>query len=280
MIPNHILILGSPHTGKLRTVKIITTRSKSDYSLDPKDSHSGLIVKTDYSCKYFNLDLNVLIDEFPDTREKEWSEKEKLLALEKWYKEFLSEECDELRQVLNGVFLCINTTTSLEYIKNCLEVLGNIRENIGSDDSHGFIAIIGTNENNDEKDLVQKHEEIEDLVLVHGFEYLNLSDLGYNEYKEKIGKDRLLEILDTHDWDNIEREDPKYEQNKLEKLNEMTKGLLDDNEDHDPSASSPTMDLNEILLKLQIAKENIHNLDSIQKEEYINKVIADVIDYI
>lgn len=267
MIPNHILILGAPHTGKLRTVETILTRSKKQPPLEPQESHSGLIVKTDYSTKYFSIDLNVLVDEFPDTRAEKWSEDTKLAALKKWYDEFLAEDCAELRQVLSGVFLCVNTSGSLGYIEQCLEVLGDLRDHIGSEDGHGFIAIVGTND--DEADV---DEAIEDLVLVHGFEYLNLADLGYNEYKEQIGKDRLLEILDTHDWNNVDKEDPKYEENKRTKVHEMTTGLLQE-DDKD-------VDLEDILLKLQIAKEEVHDLDPDQKEKYINKVISEVIDYI
>lgn len=81
MIPNHILILGSPNSGKLRVSKLISN-DKDFPEIKENESHSGIIIKTSLSTKYYHIKLNILIDEYPEERNKSVTDEEKLLELE------------------------------------------------------------------------------------------------------------------------------------------------------------------------------------------------------
>ncbi|KAK6455028.1 increased recombination centers protein 6 [Scheffersomyces xylosifermentans] len=307
MIPNHVLILGAPNTGKLRVANCI---AKQTDRLDrvPSSSHSGLILKTSVTTKYYSLQLNLLIDEYPENRSETVSDSERLQALEKWYNEFVSDECEELREVLDGIIFCIDVQNDhIDYIEKCLEIVGKIRHNLSDRDSEynewsGFLAIVGSIQ--DEKIGDERlFEIVEDTVISNGFEFIDLQKSGQNEYKEKTGKDRLVELLESHEWshmDIIENKNSSYEQSKLTKANDMTKGLLEvedepetegndiDNEgqryfgavdSHEPTGDSQ-MDFTELMQKLQLARDNAQGLSEEERKIYADKIIAEVIDYI
>lgn len=94
---------------------------------------------------------------------------------------------------------------SLEFIEKALETVSEIRTSLGDEESQwdGFISIIGSTTQGElvDDDTV---EEIEDLVITHGFEFINLNTQGINEFKEKQGKDRVVELIESHEWTNME----------------------------------------------------------------------------
>ncbi|ODV78157.1 uncharacterized protein CANTADRAFT_91584 [Suhomyces tanzawaensis NRRL Y-17324] len=264
MIPNHVLVLGAPRTGKVRVAEYIVSRSdRPDEKIDrPLDTHSGIIVKTDLNTKYYTTKLNLLIDEFPDERSVSVLEADALSALRNWYSEFISDEYEEIREVLEGLIFCIDPKTLHAHIEESLKVVEQIRDSI----EDGFVCILATSERDE--------EELEDLVISFGFEFVNFSQLGKNEFHESIGKDRVLEILQSHEWTNrVLVHD--YEQNKRDKADEMTRGLLDDREDNHND-----MDLDEIFGKLRLAKDNVQNVAPEKREEYVNKIIEEVMDFL
>ncbi|CAI5759496.1 unnamed protein product [Candida verbasci] len=269
MIPNHILIIGSPNSGKLRTTNIITKNKQIDIN---NDSHSGIIVKTDITTKYYSLKLNILIDEFPECRNFNLTEDQKLIELNKWIDEFQLDEFAELREVLDGLFFTVDMKDSINYITRILSNVERLR-NILSDKLEwgGFIAIVGTSKTEEaDEDIVG---EIEDVVISYGFEFINLNLEGKNEYKETVGKDRIIELIESHEWSNmdlIETSEEKYTQNKQEKLNTMT----------DPLIKEKSMELDEIFSKLAIARDNINNIPSDKRDDFANKIINEIIDYI
>lgn len=275
MIPNHILILGSPNSGKLRVSKLISN-DKDFPEIKENESHSGIIIKTSLTTKYYHIKLNILIDEYPEERSKSFTDEEKLLELEKWFNEFKSDEYGELREVLDGLVFTVNMKTdSLEFIENALETVSEIRTSLEDDGSEwdGFISIIGSTTQGElvDDDTV---EEIEDLVITQGFEFINLNTQGINEFKEKRGKDRVVELIQSHEWTNMEllKVNPdQYEKNKLHKVELMKQNLLEDKE---------SMDLDAVFSKLSVAKERAEGMTQEQKEKYANEIIEEIIDFI
>lgn len=275
MIPNHILILGSPNSGKLRVSKLISN-DKDFPEIKENESHSGIIIKTSLSTKYYHIKLNILIDEYPEERNKSVTDEEKLLELEKWFNEFKSEEFGELREVLDGLVFTVNMKAdSLEFIEKALETVSEIRTSLGDEESQwdGLISIIGSTTQGElvDDDTV---EEIEDLVITHGFEFINLNTQGINEFKEKQGKDRVVELIESHEWTNMEllKVNPdQYEKNKMNKVEQMKQNLLEEKE---------SMDLDVVFSKLSVAKERAEDMTQEQKEKYANEIIEEIIDFI
>lgn len=275
MIPNHILILGSANSGKLRIANLIS-RNEEIPQLEDAESHSGLIIKTSLRTKYYFLKLNILIDEYLES--KEAPDESKLSELHKWYQEFKSEEFGELREVLDGLMFTINMKTdSISFIGEALEIIEQIKLSLGDEESFhdwgGFIAVVGSCPENQvvEDDVVL---EIEDMVLSHGLEFINLSTEGENEYKEKQGKDRIVELVESHDWTNLEMvkvDSKQYEANKLAKIESMKHKLINEKEE---------LDLDDIFKKLNLARDHALSLTQNEKDKYANKIIDEIIDFL
>lgn len=135
------------------------------------------------------------------------------------------------------------------------------------------------------------NEDVEDLVIPFGFEYVNLFEKGEDEFRDKIGQDRLLEIIETHEWSQMDlkqgRDQDVYDETKRNKMSSMTEGLLDgqdeeEGQDEKDETQSKLIDLDDVLTKVQQAKQNVNNndMDDAQKEAYVNKVVKDIIDFI
>ncbi|KAG7664516.1 IRC6 [[Candida] subhashii] len=289
MIPNHILVLGSPNSGKVRIAQLISQDQDFDYhDVSEDNSHSGIIVKTSLSTKYYSIDLNILIDEYPESRDdlsEHFTDETKLADLHEWYDEFISEDYQELRDALDGIIFTVNLEQdSPELITKAMEIISDIRNAMaGHDDDDnsdgwlGFVAVVGTPliQSNQEvsKEIL---DEIEDVVISNGFEFINFAEEGMNEYREKRGKDRIIELLETHEWSNMElKKNDHYKENKLNKIEEMKVGLL---EKEGPSDDDDEID--KIFEKLTIAKHHIHSLPQDQKEKYANDVVEEIIDFI
>ncbi|EDK46214.1 hypothetical protein LELG_04395 [Lodderomyces elongisporus NRRL YB-4239] len=238
MFPNHILVLGPPNSGKLRIVDAITQRENESIAFDTeRNSHSGIIEKTRIITKYYDIDLNIFIDEFPEERlvKKEYlqqlqkqqeqpqhiqqsekieregteeikemhviSDDEKLRLFKAWSKLFGDDSMSELRTVLNGVIFTINATLDgLEYIEQALDILDILRAQLNDDSFCVVVASVPCGA----QPLNQKMEEIEDLVMSHAIEFINLQATGKNEFGEKQGKERVREVMESHDWPNID----------------------------------------------------------------------------
>lgn len=290
MIPNHVLILGAPNTGKLRICELISSRNLDFSSIDSK-SHSGLIFKTDLSTKYYSLKLNLLVDEYPQQRCNSdrglEEEEEKINALKLWLNEFLSDDFQELREAIDGLIFCFRIDQdSLKYIEECLNVFSDIRDKLNEDKGDGLFSVVVGDSN-----ATKINEDVEDLVIPFGFEYVNLFEKGEDEFRDKIGQDRLLEIIETHEWSQMDlkqgRDQDVYDETKRNKMSSMTEGLLDgqdeeEGQDEKDETQSKLIDLDDVLMKVQQAKQNVNNndMDDAQKEAYANKVVKDIIDFI
>lgn len=298
MFPSHVLVVGGPSTGKLRICEEFTTPDLE--RLQPNDSHSGLIVPFELSTTYYKVNGKLLIDEYPASREglHSMKENEVLSALRSWGEEFTSGETKELRECLEGLVFCVDATkSSVKYVESSLEELSRIKGMLDDESEEGmwpgFLAVVAP----------QDDDDIEDLCISQGFEFISLSSSGVNEFKEKVGKERLRELFETHEWKQMERStkvlsvddnNSEFESRKRDNISKlgMTVPLLqsndyeDDNENENEREGEiegeelDKLDFSAILLKLNIAKEEIQEMNQSEREEYANKIIADVMNYI
>lgn len=313
MIPNHVLMLGPPHTGKLRVSELVIGKNKVQEAVDLNHkSHSGIIVKGDIQTKYYLAKLNILIDEFPSDRTEaqtqtggssdeednlthKYDTEEMSKQLRGWFMEFTSSECKELREVLDGFIFTVDLdTTSQEYFLQMVQILNEIKQVFEEEENEEvFMVVVGVSKE------IREYVEYEDMVIQNGLEFIYFNEGGENEYKDKIGKDRLIEILETHEWKNMEdcgsKDEDEYKRNRVEKLSEMTERLIkdegdeeedkkgeDQKEEGDEEADKKEeMDLTRVMQKLQIAKGEASSMKNHQQREtYVNKVIEELIDYI
>ncbi|RLV92242.1 Increased recombination centers protein 6 [Spathaspora sp. JA1] len=279
MIPNHLLILGSPNSGKLRIAKIIAADYEDKHDLTTQQSHSGIIIKTSVLTKYYQMKLTIMVDEFSD-KSHDKDDSYKLSELTKWYEDFQSEEYEELREVIDGIIFTVNMVSdSVDYVNSAMDILSNIRQCLDEDDDwNGFICVVGSVPGNEpvNDDLV---EQIEDGAIIAGFEFVNLQTDGVNEYKEKQGRSRIKELIECHEWSNmamLPEEADRYEKRKLNKLDSMTVGLLDEYEDE----NEDTPELAEIFNKLSLYKDIISNLPPEKRQAYADKALEEIIHLI
>lgn len=262
-----MLILGAPSTGKIRLAQYIT--EDYDSSTIPDESHSGLVYNCLLVTRYFTLKINLLIEEFPPDRK--CLTVDSSLFLETWYQEFCSEDMTDLRDVIEGVVFTfsIDDLNPNEFDQQ-LHILGEMKEVLKKNDS--FFVIMGISKGEiDELGLA----DIEDQVIMNGFEFINYNASGTNEFKEKLGLDRLREVFETHEWSlleesNITEED--YVKHKQEKMLLMTESLLPSEEKEGP--------LLEILMKkLQLEKTKVAEMDDKDKQTYVDSLVEEFLEY-
>lgn len=270
MAPNYVLVLGPQKSGKVRLAQYIT----GDYGTDTilNASHSGLIYNCDLNTKYFSLNVSILIEEFPENRAD--AKQDVVQYLNSWFEEFSSEEFLELRKALDGV---VYTIPMDKFESKCLEeqldVVAKIKDLIDED---SFFVVAGSATGEIDPWTV---EEIEDQVISNGFEFVNLQDSGTNEFLEKVGRDRLMEIFQSHMWtdmDKIVQSQEKYVNHKRDKIAGMTKGLLEMENQDKPERD---IDLERILQKLRIDKEKVDALKEHEKREFVDKLVEEYLEY-
>lgn len=227
----------------------------------PRDSHSGIIMKTKLKSLYYTCDVNILVDEYPASRD-DVQKQDMYSSLVQWFDDFKSEECKELRDVLQGLIFTVNIDTqSADEVAKTLRLVSEIRELF---QDNFFCLVLGVS--SERRDVL----EIEDIAIENALEFVYFNESGENEFKDKIGKDRIKELLYSHEWESLDIDEDTYKQGKVERAEEMTTGLLDDEK----------VDLTHVLDKLRSAKLTAADLDGEEKADYVNKVIEEMIDYI
>lgn len=263
MVPNNVLILGPPNTGKIRLAQFITNDLDTE---PPSESHSGLIYACDLKTKYFSTKVNLLIEEFPDSRPAK--DEELLKSLEEWTRSFATKEFEELREAIDGFVFTLNPSSmSSAELMNLIHAYSTIKDSVAEE---CFFAIfVAKSEDRDDSKL----EVLEDECIQNGIEFVYEGDDGINEFKEKQGKDRVLEIFENHEWSQISPSEPEeFIKRKEEKMESLTQGLLE-NETND-------MPLDKIVNRLRLEKSKVEGMPKEEKDAYVKLVVEDLMHYL
>ena len=244
---NHVLVVGPPGTHKLQIAALFG-------DVNPiVSSQVGLIVPAKVSTKYFDIDFKIFVDEY-DTNVNDGTD-----TVQQWISDFLSEAMSELREALDGVIWCIPNDEVSAAV--ALELFSKVRDHLTENEEWGGFMLVVTSTRSD---------SIEDECINQGLEYVAFEETGKNEYMEKLGAERIREVLETHEWlAEIELEDEGYEPRKNEKLEEMAQPLIGD-----PDA------LSTILAKLQVARAELLTMGPEEREKRAQEVVESVIDYL
>lgn len=275
MAPNNVLVLGAPKSGKIGLAQFLS--QDFDTSTVPCDSHSGLIYNCELSTRYFQLSLNLLIEEFPDQRSDKIDISD---ALEKWFTEFSKPEFAELRDALDGVVYCLSMDAATKSFDKQFEVLSQMKISL---DEEAFFVVVGASPTEIDLSIA---EGIEDAAIVNGFEFVDATQSGTNGYNEKLGLARVKEILETHSWSDMEKSelsDETYQSHKRGKMGHMTQGLLEaeiEKRDSSQSEDDVEFDLERLVQKLRIDKEKVATLDEKDKKDYVDKLVQAYLELI
>lgn len=214
-------------------------------------SHPPLKLRT----KYYSSDVSIWCDELPlpglspQSAEEAGSSADSSPppSLEEWKSQILSREAAEVRAVIGGIILILpssnssqsTTNLSLASSANLIEAVHALREAIEDESPGGDIASLvvlqSTSPTVTKKSLHDQIERLEDLSLSEGylgwdfiswdgqvcFDESNSGGEGErNEFGEKTGINRVLEVLEGIDWTaSPSFDDPNGEDLDLDDLN-------------------------------------------------------------
>jgi len=259
---DRLLIIGPPKSGKLTLIKSLFGSLPSNIPMD--EPHSGLVHRVELSTKYFTTGIDLWIDEV-----------NAIDNFKEWCDEFTSDEAREVRDVINGVVLCFKYDVGLDGIEMMIDCLNKLVEKFKNDNHqcdevegegewNGMVIAVGFGDVDEDFKL-----QCEDLFLVQGgIEMCHFHDSGKNEFGEIVGKERIRQIIECHDWEIEEfKDDVVIKATEDDDKDAKMVNLL--NDEH--------IDLNKILEKLNTAKSEISKLSSDDaKRQYAQKIINDL----
>lgn len=238
---NYVLVFGPPHSGKVRLALLLGVPTTPI-----SDSHSGLIFRHDIANRHYTLYVSLLVDECARVASESGAESYGE-SFQKWMAEFALEAYSELREAIDGVIFTIPRNDEV-YFEACDKIRDALGDNI-------FYLVVSP--------LLS--EEIEDLALSRGFECVDLSAQGVNEYKEKQGIERVKEVLESHEWLHMEKADG-YLDRKQEKMEEMKESLL--------------ANFDSLVSRIKQEKEVVNSLPEAEKAAHAKAVVEDLMNFI
>lgn len=261
MLMSNVLILGPPSSGKIRIAQFLSNDFNT--SRISSSSHSGVVYNFDLITKYYTANLNLLIEEFPNERDDLKQPLEELLK--ETYEELLSENLSDFVEVFQGVIFTLDAaTTSSATRTKVLDIFTKIKELFI--DHEAFFVVVQPESEIKKEDV----DEFEDEVILSGFEFVNFSEDGKNEYMDKLGRDRLREILESHEWAATEpMSKERYETFKKRLAETLTQNLLTDDQ----------VSLDDILLKLLLDKQKVLGMKPEERKEYVDKLVEEYLEF-
>ena len=153
-------------------------------------STAGLTHEWDVRTKYYNAKVPIWIDEIPD--------------VEAWKTEFVKPEAKEVVEAVGAWMYCFRTPTGSgerEQIDSTMKAIQEISEEHGSygGDALMLAVALPSSTSTAGKERMDQ-EEWEDMCLPYGFEYVDFSAHGTNEFGEEVGFERLKEALEANEW--------------------------------------------------------------------------------
>ena len=256
---NNVLIVGPPRTGKKFIAQLLS--GDLDSSTVSSKSHSGLVYQHAIETKYFKAMINLLIEEYPETRDFPPTERD----LAAFVDEIGKPEYQDLRDDLDGILFTIDLKTAADTARDTqklrLKQFERIRALFG--DQELFYAVVGNAHNL----AAETVERLEDEIMQYGFEFVDTNASGINEFREKLGPDRLVEILESHEWTDIDS-GPAAANLLSEDVARMAESLLEGQVSFD-----------ELLVKIRAERERVKNLDPEEKERAVRDIVEDLMEH-
>lgn len=143
----------------------------------------------DIKTAYYNAKVPIWIDEIPE--------------IDAWKTEFLKPEAKEVVEAIGAWVYCFKNTSHdalVSELERTLEAIQEISEvHVGDGADTVMLAVAMPSKTVGSTDRV-KQEELEDVCIQYGFEYIDYSAKWTNEFGEKTGLERLREALEANEW--------------------------------------------------------------------------------
>ena len=233
---NRILIVGPKKSGKLTLLKKLTGSLP-----DIGDSHAGLTHSLEIENKYFSTTISIWIDEYHDIPD--------------FVNAYSTPEGQEVLECVGVICLC------LPYIPPRLTGL-----EVG--DKTGLI-IHKTRAHSHEKQMAEeKREGIEGIDGWEGWERIFLDEEGVNEYNEKLGVERVREVIESHPWP---------QSSKPASTHPHSSPSMSDLGQEDNDGNENMADLDILVERLKATREFIATLPENEREEYAKRMVEELI---
>ncbi|PPJ57095.1 hypothetical protein CBER1_00461 [Cercospora berteroae] len=282
-----ILLLGTRESGTLAVVKDLTG-SAPDPHID--GSTAGLTHEWNAETAYYKANVPIWIDEVPDLRS--------------WKTEFLKPEAKEVVDEVGAWVYCFQRQADGKISTQVEEALKGIKEVV---DQHSLVldttllAVAKPHGKQAVSSATANQEEQEDLCMQYGFEYVDYGATGKNEYGEKVGLERLKEVLETNEWasgenDEVDLDDLDFTADDFGDFGteeaEMTAELfgmnaaLNEEDDLDTTGEGFTTaaqavqvdDLDKLMSQLLAVREQSAGLPEEERKKKAAKAVKDIMD--
>jgi len=202
--PRRTLLVGGPSSGSLLLLKGSTIHSDrlvlqltffptelTGSAPEPVDgSTAGLSHFWTLKTSYYTAELSFWIDEISD--------------ISRWKEEFLKPEAAEVVAAVGAWIFCFRrpvTTTDISAITETLAAVQEVvQEHVGYEWDGVCIAVAMSQSKTPW--LEKSFEEWEDLCREKGFEYVDSETKGRNEFGERVGVERVKEVMEANAWDS------------------------------------------------------------------------------
>ena len=184
-----ILAVGAPDPAILKVIKDLTGSAPTPHE---NGSTAGLTHEWDLQTRYYAAKIPIWVDEIPDVAA--------------WKTEFLKPEAAEVVQAVGAWILYFRESDNGSISQEAEDAMKAIQEisekhaNYAADAVMLAVAMRNV-ESDGSNDGAQ--EEIDDVCLQHGFEYIDYTAKGTNKFGEKTGLERLREALEANEWPDV-----------------------------------------------------------------------------
>lgn len=158
---------------------------------DVDGSTAGLTHEWNAETAYYKANVPIWIDEVPD--------------FAAWKRDFLKPEAKEVVDAVGAWIYCFPRQSDGQIGSEAEEAMKSIQEvveehSFGSDVVLLAVAKSTKPHAKEESKNAENQDAQEDTCTEYGFEYINYSAEGKNEFGEKMGCERLKEALEANEW--------------------------------------------------------------------------------
>nr|POF14148.1 uncharacterized protein c19a8.11c [Quercus suber] len=171
-----------------RVLAIVLTGSKP--TLNESGTTAGLIHEWNIKTAYYSANVSIWIDEVPD-----------VVA---WEAEFTKSEAQEVIEALGAWIYCFRRPAAGEHVaavEQTMNVIQKIAEkHAGLGAEVCMLAVAVPDGTVASPGSTTSNEDWEDIALRYGFEFIDSSATGKNEFGERVGLERMREALEANEW--------------------------------------------------------------------------------
>ncbi|TID18873.1 hypothetical protein E6O75_ATG05994 [Venturia nashicola] len=188
--PRRILALGAPDAGVLALLKGKDLTGSAPTPVDT--TTAGLSHTWTIETQYYRAELSIWIDEIVDQ--------------EAWRTEFVKPEAKEVVSALGAWIFCFRKPIKqdeLDATKDSIRAIADVIKKACGYSWDGTCLAVAMPQGITPH-LQLDGEEWEDFCRELGFEYVDATTKGKNEFGEPTGIDRVKEALETTEWDGAD----------------------------------------------------------------------------